>query len=260
MPWRLFRIQLRASLLNDLQYRSNFLLEVATLLVSLVISLAGLGIVFSQTESLAGWGPDELLVVVGVYWIVSSLYQMSVEPSLQKLLEDVQSGELDFALTKPVDTQVLVAVQRVQSARAIDFIIGLGILGVGALRLRDQIDLLDVLLFVVLLIAGVVMLCSFLFLLATTVFWFINLDNIFNIFGGMFEAGQWPIFIYPRWMQIGLTVVVPIGFAITVPAAALTNRLTPGLFAGAIALAVVLPLLARWFWLKGLRRYAGASA
>jgi ABC-2 type transport system permease protein len=57
-----------------------------------------------------------------------------------------------------------------------------------------------------------------------------------------------------------LTFLVPIGFAITVPAEGLVGRLTSPNLLGAIALAVVLPLIARVFWRIGVRHYSGASA
>jgi ABC-2 type transport system permease protein len=101
---------------------------------------------------------------------------------------------------------------------------------------------------------------SFLLVLSTCVFWFVKLDNILNIFQSMYEAGRWPIGIYPPWLQATLTFLVPIGFAITVPAEALVGRLAVPTLAGAIALAIALPLLARWFWRIGVRHYSGASA
>jgi ABC-2 type transport system permease protein len=53
---------------------------------------------------------------------------------------------------------------------------------------------------------------------------------------------------------------VPVAFAVTVPAEALTGRLNAATLLGAIALAAALLALARWFWFFGLRRYSGASA
>ena len=41
----------------------------------------------------------------------------------------------------------------------------------------------------------------------------------------MYEAGRWPIGIYPPWLRAILTFVVPVGFAITVPAEGLVGRL-----------------------------------
>ena len=88
---------------------------------------------------------------------------------------------------------------------------------------------------------------SFLLILATCVFWFIRLDNILNIFQSMYEAGKWPIGIYPPWLRTMLTFLVPIGFAITVPTEGLVGRLTSPNLLGAIALATVGTLLTAIF-------------
>jgi ABC-2 type transport system permease protein len=47
---------------------------------------------------------------------------------------------------------------------------------------------------------------------------------------------------------------------VTVPAEALTGRLTPELLGGAALFAFVLLVATRWVWRRGVRRYAGASA
>ena len=76
----------------------------------------------------------------------------------------------------------------------------------------------------------------------------------------MYEAGRWPISLYPGWLRFGLTFLVPVAFATTVPAEALTGRLdTPTLF-GALALAAALLVASRLFWRTGVRHYSGASA
>jgi ABC-2 type transport system permease protein len=57
-----------------------------------------------------------------------------------------------------------------------------------------------------------------------------------------------------------MTYLVPIGFAITVPAQALTHRLNWPTVAIALGFALALAAFTRWFWHVGLRRYSGASA
>ena len=101
----------------------------------------------------------------------------------------------------------------------------------------------------------------FLLLLSTCAFWFVKLDNILVIFNTMFDgAGSWPITIYPGWMRVSLTFVIPVAFAITIPAQSLTGRLPPGVALGAVALAVGFTATARWFWRFGLKHYTGAAA
>jgi len=53
---------------------------------------------------------------------------------------------------------------------------------------------------------------------------------------------------------------VPIAFAVTVPAQALTGRLTPETLVLAVAFGIGLLVLTRAFFRIGLRHYSGASA
>jgi len=80
------------------------------------------------------------------------------------------------------------------------------------------------------------------------------------VFQSMYEAGRWPISLYPGWLRYGLTFIIPVAFATTVPAEALTGRLTWVTLVIAVALAVILFMLSRLFWRAGLRHYSGASA
>ncbi|MEK7325127.1 MAG: ABC-2 family transporter protein, partial [Chloroflexota bacterium] len=114
--------------------------------------------------------------------------------------------------------------------------------------------------FLLALSCGAAMIYSFWLMLTSVAFWVVRVHEMVNLFEGMYAAGRWPVGIYPDWLRTGLTFLVPVAFAVTVPAEALTNRLTPQTLAGAAALAVVLFLLARWVWRRGLRAYSGASA
>jgi ABC-2 type transport system permease protein len=66
--------------------------------------------------------------------------------------------------------------------------------------------------------------------------------------------------IYPDWLRTGLTFLVPVAFAVTVPAEALTGRLDWPTLGGSFLLTAALLLLARRVWQIGLSNYSGASA
>ncbi|HET6486942.1 MAG TPA: ABC-2 family transporter protein, partial [Spirochaetia bacterium] len=85
-------------------------------------------------------------------------------------------------------------------------------------------------------------------------------ENILVIFQSMYEAGRWPVAIYPRWLRFALSFLVPVAFATTVPAEALSGRLTSASLIGAFALAAALFTLARILWRVGIRHYSGASS
>jgi ABC-2 type transport system permease protein len=88
----------------------------------------------------------------------------------------------------------------------------------------------------------------------------VGLDESVSLFQGVYAAGRWPVGICPRWLQVGLTFIIPMAFAVTIPAEALTSRLTPLVLAGTFALTVSFVIAGRIIWRLGLKNYSAASA
>ena len=70
---RLFRAFFRIGVIGETAYRVNFFLQLFQSLLELATSLAGLAVIFSYTGNLGGWRPDEVLALVGVYFLVGGL-------------------------------------------------------------------------------------------------------------------------------------------------------------------------------------------
>jgi ABC-2 type transport system permease protein len=257
---RLFAAFFRVSVLGEVAYRANFIIQLFQSVLSLGISLIGLAVIFSYTDSLGGWRPDEVLALVGVYFLVGGIIGLLIQPGMEDFIESVRNGTLDFDLTKPEDAQFLVSIQRADIWRLIDIMMGLGVLGVALVRMGERVGGGEAAVFILMLIAGGVIIYSFWLVLATLSFWFVRVENILVVFQSMYEAGRWPISLYPGWLRYGLTFIIPVAFATTVPAEALTGRLTWVTLVIAVALAVVLFMLSRLFWRAGLRHYSGTSA
>ena len=258
--FRLAWMSIRLGFLNALQYRTDFWIAMVQSLIGLGTSLAALAVVYSQTSDLGGWQRDELVALVGVFMIVAGLLGLVIRPSLERLMEGVRLGTLDFDLVKPVDAQLMVSVRQVEVWRTIDIVLGTGVLVYAIVRLGERVGLDRAALFLILLVAGLAILYSFLLVLATLAFWLVRLENIMVIFGSMYEAGRWPIGIYPPWLRVTLTVVVPVAFAITIPVQSLIGRSDAATVAVTLTVACAFLLGSRWFWRVGLRSYTGASA
>lgn len=251
---------LRISVLNELQYRVNFFLSVFQSLLALGTGLAVLALVFGQVDSLDGWSHSELLLVMGVFTLIGGIVQAVIQPNMTLLMQDIKDGTFDFVLTKPVGAQLFASARSVQIWQATDIVAGLVVIVVAITQLGEQISFGSVVAFIALLVIGTVIIYCFWMLLTTTAFWVVQVEQIVELFEGFFQAGRWPISIYPGWLRLGLTFVVPIGFAVTVPAQALTGRLSGGTWVLAVGLAMALSVATRWYFRLGLRRYSGASS
>ena len=257
---RLLFTFLRIGVIGELAYRANFFFQLLESVIELGTALAGLAIIFSYTGSLGGWRPDEVLALVGVYFLAGGGIGLLIQPSMQQFIESVRDGTLDFTLTMPEDAQLLSSIQRVEIWKLTDVGIGAGVIGVALARLGSSVSAVHALQFAAALLAGAVIVYSFWLILAAFAFWFVRVENILVIFQSMYDAGRWPVSLYPGWLRFALTFLVPVAFAVTVPAQALAGRLDWLTLAGAWALAVALFAAARLFWRAGLRRYSGASA
>jgi ABC-2 type transport system permease protein len=257
---RLLAVFFRVSVMGELAYRINFFVQLFQSALELATAIAGLAVIFSHTSTLGGWRPDEVLALVGIYILMGGIIGFVIQPGMEQLIASVRNGTLDFTLTKPEDAQLLVSISQVEIWKLIDIMLGFATLTTALVRLGEKVGLQQAGEFAVMLLAGTVIIYSFWLVLATLSFWFVRVENILMIFQSMYEAGRWPVSLYPGWLRFALTFIVPVAFATTVPAEALTGRLG-GLTIGiAILSAVLLSVISRLFWRLGLRHYTGASA
>lgn len=259
-PFKLAYSYLRIGVLNEFQYRVNFFIQIFQSAIAVGTGLIGLSLVFGQVDNLSGWTRPELLAVMGVHILMGGVIRSAIQPNMERLMEDVLQGTLDFALTKPADAQTLVSVREFRFWQLTDVLVGLVILAYAVIQLQTKMALLQILSFFAALMLGAIMLYCIWLMVTSIAFWVIRVGDIVELFQGLFAAGRWPVSVYPDWLRTGMTFLVPVAFAVTMPAEAMTNRLTSETMLFAVGLTVVLMLLARGVWLLGLRSYSGASA
>ena len=257
---RVLRTYLRVAVLAELQYRINFLLSLVQSLIAIGTSLAVLALVYSHTDSLAGWSSDQLLVLMGVYLMLGGVIRAVIQPGMTQLMSDVETGNLDQLLTRPADAQLLVSLRRFQIWQGVDVLLGLVLVIVGLFRIGDPVGVGAIAAFVLTLLLGMIDVYCFWLVMASSAFVLTRVDTIVELFEGMFQAGRWPVTVYPGWLRITFTFLVPLGFAVTVPASMINGRYSTTLVLGSLAFTIVLAALARGIWRRSLQHYTGASS
>jgi ABC-2 type transport system permease protein len=258
---QLFQLFWKFGILNEAEYRFNFLLHLFETLIKFGSGISVLWVVFTRTTTIGGWNWDELLVLLGWWFILSGLVNMVLAPSMKQFMNDVWKGNLDYLLTKPVNHQFMASTRKVVVFQIVDMLVGIVVMTIGLVRLRHGFSTQQVLMFAITMIAGSAILYAFWITLATLSLWVVKLENIVVIFFAMFEAGRWPSTLYPFWLKYSLVFLVPIGVAITIPSEALLGRLHWSTLGMAVAWAVLAFYLSRRFFRYGVtRKYMGASA
>jgi ABC-2 type transport system permease protein len=197
---------------------------------------------------------------MGVFTVMGGIIGFVIEPNMGRLMSDIQLGTFDYVLTKPADSQLLTSIREFRLWRLTDLVVGGVVIVWGAGQLDRPVGWLEGVGFSLLLVVGGVMIYCFWLLLTTGAFWFVRMEMMQELFTGLYRAGQYPVGIYPGWLRVMLTFLVPIAFAVTVPSEALTGRLTVGLAVLAVVFAAFLLVLTRLFWRFAVAHYSGASA
>lgn len=256
----LLTIFYKNTLINELEYRLNFWANIGLSLFWLIWAALSVRVYFFHAESIAGWTYYELLIVMGLFFVMNGYRQMIVAPNLARISEYVRLGTLDYILTKPVDSQFLVSLRHVGVYNWGDPILGLGLVAYALRRLGQVPSVGQIALFVILIVAAMVLLYSFNLIVQTTSIWLVNVERADALVMGLLETGRFPINFYRGWVRAALTVIIPVAFMTTFPAEALLGRLEWWLAVVAVGLAVILFVLASAFWRFALRYYTGASS
>jgi ABC-2 type transport system permease protein len=251
-----------ASAQQELAHRANFFISLLHSLLNLGTGVLGLVVLFGQVESVRGWDFASTLALLGVYLTLGALRQLFIGPSLDALAGmggEVWTGSFDFTLLRPVDVQFLASFRHWRPLALLDLGLGLGVLGIALAQLGHSLALPQLAAFVLALGAGLAALYSILLVFAAMIFW--SPGFLFTwVFDGVFQLARYPVGVYPAWLRLTLTWIVPVGVMTTVPAQALSGDLTPGILAGSVALAAALLVVSSALFRLGLRRYASASS
>lgn len=251
----------RASAQEELAYRANFWIGLLHSLLNLVTGVLGVVVLFGQVETIQGWDLASTLALLGVYLTVSALRGLFLGPSLDALAGmdgEVWNGAFDFTLLRPVDTQFLASLRRWRPFALVDLILGLAVLGLAMVQLERSLAPAHLASFALTLVAAVTILYAILLAFSALVFWSPGLFTW--IFDSLFNMARYPVGLYPGWLRLVLTWVVPVGIITTVPAQALSGDLPAAMLAASLALALALLLGASALFRFGLRRYASASS
>jgi ABC-2 type transport system permease protein len=269
---RYFRVLLtfaRNSLVRAMTFRMNFLLECVTSLSWVSMNLALFVLIYQYTSSIGrenGWTQYQYFVFVATTQIINSLVQAFFMPNAEEFSEMVRTGSLDFALLKPIDTQFLVSLAKIEWSELANFVFAAVVLGYSLLRLGHTPGLVEIVLYPFYILCGVALLYSLMIALAATTVWLGRNQTIYEFWFYITNFSRYPLEIYRgplgTPLQIVFTYVLPIMVVVNVPARLLAKPLQGQWPLAAFALLATAMSLAasRWLFGRALEGYRSASS
>ena len=257
---RLWRGFLSLALVREAQFRAHLVATVSVGVIQIAISLIPVLLLFSFTKEVKGWTQADVIVLVGIHQLMVGLLAMFIAPNVTRMTEYITHGDLDLLLIRPVNTQFYVMTRWMQPAEFFNVLTGLLLVAFGIVRAGVTPEAIDLLKGIILLGAGFVLLTCAWSALAFCAFWMSSVASITFFFYDTLEAGRYPVVFFPAAIRALLTFVIPLAFATTFPAQAITGGISWWIVLGALAFCVIALVLVRMFWRYAVRFYSSASS
>lgn len=267
---RVFLIFARNSLVRDMTFRANFLIDCVSSLSWVLMNLGFYVLIFEYTGEIGaktGWHKYEFFVFLATTLFVNSLVQTFFMPNAQELSELIRTGSLDFALLKPIDTQFLVSLQRIEWSSLGNFGFAAGLLGYSLLRLEHRPPPLQMVLYPVYVGCGVLVLYSLMTVLSSASVWLGRNQSLYDFWFYITNFSRYPMEIYNGAFGTPLrrvfTFAIPILLVVNVPARLLAKPLEPEnwpLAAFALLATLASLVVSRRIFTRALAGYRSASS
>jgi ABC-2 type transport system permease protein len=252
-------------------FRANFLIDTLSSFTWLAMNLGFYVILFRYTQTLGtGWGKYEFFLFLATSHIVNSVIQALFMANADEFSELIRTGSLDFALLKPIDTQFLISLRRIDWSACGDLAFGMGLFVYSMVKIGDPPSLQALVLYPFFLLCGVLILYSLMLALAASSVWLGRNQTLYDFWFYITNFSRYPREIYEgrygtplRWF---FTFIIPVLVVINVPARFLVNALAPKTFEEwllplfAVAATVLCLLGSRWIFHRALGSYRSASS
>lgn len=267
---RVFLTFLRNSLIRDMSFRSNFIIECISSVAWVLMSLGFYVLIFQHSPMIGegtGWGKYEFFAFLATTLFVNSLVQAFFMPNADEFSELIRTGALDFALLKPIDTQFLISLHKVSWASLANFFFAMGLLVYSLFQLGYVPTALQFLLYPIYLFFGVLILYSLMIAMAAMSVWMGRNQNLYNFWFYITNFSRYPMEIYNGRFGTPLrrtfTFLIPILIVVNVPAQLLVRPLQQQqwwlVFFGLVATVGSL-LASRLVFSRALLSYRSASS
>ncbi len=257
--WRVYRAFFTTSFARELEFRANFFAKILYNMVWMFFFVMVLMVIYRNADSVAGWTRGEAFILAATCFLMNAVVSAFFQ-SLMEIPEQVRKGTLDFAITKPIDSQFWVSSRRFNFDRIGMLLAGVAMMAIGVYSSNLHPGVVQWLAYVLLVGAAIAIFYCFNLLLMTLGVWLVRVDNLWVLGETVMEVARYPMDIFPNALQRFFTYTLPLAFLASIPARQLVDGLDPTMVALGACWAAVFLLAARGFWRFAMRHYSSASS
>lgn len=257
----------RNSLVREMAFRGNFLIEIVTNAFWFAAQLVFFTLIFGSVDTMNGWTRYQFFAFMATNMIVNTVMEAFFMPNCANFSELIRTGNLDFVLLKPIDTQFLISFEKLDLGALCHILLPLSLLGYSLHNLGWPVDAVRVATYFGLVALGIAFFYSLMIILASTSVWLGRNQGLYEFWFYITVFARYPRNIYGgsragEILQAVFSYVIPILLVITVPAEVVVNKvLEPSWIMLVTAAAAIVGLfVSRRVFYIALKSYRSASS
>ena len=257
---RLFGYFLRFSFSRAMEFRLDFFFRIAMDVCFYVVNLLFFDVVYRHTETLGGWGLDQVYVFVAGFLLVDAISMTLFSNNLWLLSTYVNRGDLDYHLVRPVSPLFMVSLRDFAANSFMNLLIACGVMIWAIGRYPGELSWYGTVLFVLLLFNGAYLRYLVRMMTIIPVFWLHSTRGMEIVFFHMAQFVGRPDRIFVGVTRVLLTTILPFSLMVSFPARIFLQGFNALLLLWVLGVTLVFTFIVFGSWRAGLRVYSSASS
>jgi len=259
--WRIYVALWKNSVIREMGFKSNFLLWIVTELLWFALQLAFIAVIYQHTDHIGDWSKWQVVLLMGASHFIQQIFQAFFLTNCTQISEYVRTGKLDFMLLLPINTRFIVSLRQVDLGGFVNAGSAVAVMIYALTQLHLVPSFWQIMGFLFLVVAGVFIHYSLMFLLASISFWTVRAQGIVWGYYSLFNIARLPDAAYRGFFKAFFTFAVPMILVANVPAKLLTDKLkSPLEMLLLVGMGAVCWLASEIGWRFSVKHYTSASS
>ncbi len=250
---------IKIEFLNNMVYRTNFLIKLLALGLFAVIAPIASFLVYSVSDGLPGWSWHQLLILQGANMLTIGITEFLFGALIWNLLWEIRDGYFDISLVRPASPLAYESAVAVNLNRIAIIFVGAAAVIYGVVKSSVIITPFGFLAFALLIALGVLFIYSIYVLVGAVALVAIKSEGLYHLINEFYSFADYPISIFGPIGIALFTFVLPVGLASFYPAQALLGVLELKSVAALVVVSLAFFGVSLLAWNAGMKKYQSAG-
>ena len=168
----------RNALVREMGFKVNFILWIFVEMLWFALQLAFIAVIYSHTDRIDDWSQWQVVLLMSTGHFVQQIFTAMFLSNCVQVSDHIRTGRLDFMLLLPANLRFLLSFRVVDFGAFINAASAIAVMIYAGAKLGLSPSAVQVLGFLLLCVASLLVHYSLMFLLTTTSFWTVKAQGI----------------------------------------------------------------------------------